>query len=77
MSASSSPPTSGRSRLLTDPITYFFAFWLPSYLKAERGFALAMIGAIGYVPVFCTLAFCHITAFVVLLMAGSAGKESK
>ena len=184
------------ARLLTDPITYFFAFWLPSYLKAERCFTLAMIGAvgwipflasdvggpgggalsdwlvrrgwrvrtarlalmlfaagcmpaavlavftpnawlsiacialvlgaqscwmanqltlisesvprshvasllalsamggsiggiaanlfagrvigaIGYVPVFCTLAFCHITAFVVLLMAGSAGKESK
>ena len=38
------------ARLLTDPITYFFAFWLPSYLKAERGFTLAMIGAIGWIP---------------------------
>ena len=38
------------ARLMTDPITYFFAFWLPSYLKAERGFTLAMIGAIGWIP---------------------------
>lgn len=38
------------ARLLTDPITYFFAFWLPSYLKAERGFTIAMIGAIGWIP---------------------------
>ena len=38
------------ARLLTDPITYFFAFWLPSYLKAERGFTLAMIGAVGWIP---------------------------
>ena len=38
------------ARLLTDPIAYFFAFWLPSYLKAERGFTLAMIGAIGWIP---------------------------
>ena len=38
------------ARLLTDPIAYFFAFWLPSYLKAERGFTIAMIGAIGWIP---------------------------
>ena len=38
------------ARLLTDPITYFFAFWLPSYLKAERGFTIAMIGAVGWIP---------------------------
>lgn len=38
------------ARLLTDPITYFFAFWLPSYLKAERGFTIALIGAVGWIP---------------------------
>ena len=38
------------ARLLTDPITYFFTFWLPSYLKAERGFTLAMIGALAWIP---------------------------
>ena len=38
------------ARLLTDPITYFFAFWLPSYLQEARGFSLAMIGAVAWIP---------------------------
>lgn len=38
------------ARLLTDPVTYFFAFWLPSYLKEDRHFTLAMIGAVGWIP---------------------------
>lgn len=38
------------ARMLTDPITYFFAFWLPSYLQHDRGFSLAMIGAVGWIP---------------------------
>jgi MFS family permease len=37
-------------RLLTDPITYFFAFWLPDYLQTARGFSLAMIGLVGWLP---------------------------
>lgn len=37
-------------RLLTDPITYFFAFWLPDYLQTERHFTLAMIGMFGWLP---------------------------
>lgn len=37
-------------RFLTDPIVYFFVFWLPSYLQDERGFSLAMIGAVGWLP---------------------------
>ena len=35
------------ARLLTDPIVYFFTFWLFSYLKTERHFTLAMIGSCG------------------------------
>ena len=38
------------ARLLTDPIVYFFTFWLFSYLKTERNFTLAMIGAVGWIP---------------------------
>lgn len=37
-------------RLLTDPLTYFFAFWLPDYLQTERRFTLAMIGLVGWLP---------------------------
>ncbi len=38
------------ARLLTDPITYFYAFWLPDYLTHSRGFSLAMIGLVGWIP---------------------------
>ncbi|NDD62500.1 MAG: MFS transporter [Acidobacteria bacterium] len=38
------------ARLLTDPLPYFFTFWLPEYLKSSRGFTLAMIGALGWIP---------------------------
>lgn len=38
------------ARMLTDPTTYFFSFWLPDYLTHSRGFTLAMIGLIGWLP---------------------------
>lgn len=38
------------ARLLTDPISYFYAFWLPDYLTHSRGFSLAMIGLVGWIP---------------------------
>lgn len=38
------------ARLLTDPLPYFFTFWLPEYLKSNREFTLAMIGALGWIP---------------------------
>jgi ACS family hexuronate transporter-like MFS transporter len=31
------------ARLLTDPFSYFFHFWLPDYFQHERGFTLAMM----------------------------------
>jgi ACS family hexuronate transporter-like MFS transporter len=37
-------------RFLTDPITYFFSFWLPDYLQNGRGFTLVMIGMVGWLP---------------------------
>lgn len=38
------------ARALTDPITYFLIFWVPLYLQQERGFSLAQLGAVGWVP---------------------------
>ena len=32
------------ARMLTDPISYFFAFWVPKFLQQERGFTLLEIG---------------------------------
>lgn len=38
------------SRFLTDPFSYFFNFWLPDYFQNARGFTLAMLGMIGWLP---------------------------
>lgn len=38
------------ARFLTDSITYFFTFWLPDYLINSRGFTLALLGMIGWLP---------------------------
>lgn len=37
-------------RVLTDPISYFFAFWTPKYFQAERGFDLRQVGAFAWLP---------------------------
>lgn len=37
-------------RFLTDSITFFFAFWFPDYLQNGRGFSLAMVGFVAWIP---------------------------
>jgi ACS family hexuronate transporter-like MFS transporter len=37
-------------RFFTDPVIYFVIFWLPEYLRKERGFDLAMVGKYAWVP---------------------------
>jgi ACS family hexuronate transporter-like MFS transporter len=37
-------------RFFTDPVIYFIIFWLPEYLRRERGFDLAMVGRYAWVP---------------------------
>lgn len=37
-------------RFLTDSTAYFFSFWLPDYLTHSRGFSLALIGLVGWLP---------------------------
>lgn len=38
------------ARALTDPISYFLAFWIPLYFEKERGFALAQVGLYVWIP---------------------------
>jgi MFS transporter, ACS family, hexuronate transporter len=38
------------ARFFTDPIWWFLISWLPNYLKSERGFTLALIGLLAWVP---------------------------
>jgi MFS transporter, ACS family, hexuronate transporter len=38
------------ARVLTDPISYFLAFWIPSYLEKERGFDLKQVLYYAWIP---------------------------
>jgi MFS transporter, ACS family, hexuronate transporter len=38
------------ARFLTDSWSYFLSFWLPEYLTHSRGFTLATIGLVGWLP---------------------------
>lgn len=38
------------ARFFSDPIWWFLISWLPNYLKSERGFSLAMIGLLAWIP---------------------------
>jgi ACS family hexuronate transporter-like MFS transporter len=38
------------ARVLTDPISYFLFFWTPKYLQDERGFSLADLAYLGWIP---------------------------
>ncbi|MGH9159806.1 MAG: MFS transporter, partial [Vicinamibacteraceae bacterium] len=49
------------ARVLTDPITYFLQFWVPSYLQQERGFSLAQLGKYAWIP-FAALAVGNIAS---------------
>jgi len=38
------------ARLFSDPVWYFYLFWLPDYLQRERQLSLAQIGFYGWIP---------------------------
>ncbi|HZS08248.1 MAG TPA: MFS transporter [Blastocatellia bacterium] len=38
------------ARVLTDPISYFFSFWIPKYFQQERGFTLGQVGMYVWIP---------------------------
>ncbi len=37
-------------RIFLDPITYFLVFWVPKYLQEQRGFSMADLGLLGWIP---------------------------
>lgn len=39
-------------RILSDPVWWFYVFWLPEYLKRQRDFSLAQIGLFAWIPFF-------------------------
>jgi ACS family hexuronate transporter-like MFS transporter len=38
------------ARFVSDPVWIFYLFWIPEYLKRERGFSLADIGLYAWIP---------------------------
>jgi ACS family hexuronate transporter-like MFS transporter len=38
------------ARFVSDPVWYFYLFWIPEYLKRERGFSLTQIGMYAWIP---------------------------
>jgi len=38
------------ARLISDPVNYFYIFFIPEYLKSQRGFSLADIGMYAWMP---------------------------
>jgi ACS family hexuronate transporter-like MFS transporter len=38
------------TRVITDPVWWFYIFWWRQYLKHERGFTMAMIGLFAWIP---------------------------
>jgi ACS family hexuronate transporter-like MFS transporter len=38
------------ARLISDPVNYFYIFFIPEYLKSQRGFSLADIGMYAWIP---------------------------
>lgn len=37
-------------RFLADPLWFFYVYWIPEFLKRERGLDLAHIGAVAWIP---------------------------
>ena len=37
-------------RFFSDPVWWFYLFWLPKYLAEKRGFSMAEIGTLGWMP---------------------------
>ena len=53
------------ARFLSDPVWWFYVFWLPNYLSNERGLSLLEIGALAWIPFLAADAGC--------LMGGGLG----
>jgi ACS family hexuronate transporter-like MFS transporter len=51
-------------RFLTDPVWYFYAFWLPKYLSTVRGFDLTQIALFAWVPFFAAGIFSALGGFM-------------
>ena len=45
-------------RMITDPVWYFYLFWIPGYLQERVGLSLAELGFVGGIPYIASLLAC-------------------
>ncbi len=55
-------------RFFSDPMWYFYVFWIPEFLARERGLSLAGIGAVAWVPFLVSLSANYATGYVALVL---------
>lgn len=41
------------ARFISDPVWWFYLFWLPKYLVDQRGFTMAQMGMLAWLPYLC------------------------
>ena len=45
----------GLARFFSDPIWYFYIFWLPKYMADEKGLSIKLIGELAWIPYLASL----------------------
>ncbi|MCM8732350.1 MFS transporter [Hephaestia sp. GCM10023244] len=52
-------------RMISDPVWYFYLFWIPGYLQERAGLSLAELGAVGGIPFIVAVVLCMVFGRVV------------
>ncbi len=52
-------------RMISDPVWYFYLFWIPGYLQERAGLSLAELGAVGGIPFIVAVVMCVVFGRVV------------
>src|SRR3546814_5637427 len=53
------------ARMLSDPVWYFYLFWIPGYLQERAGLSLSELGVVGVLPFIAAVLVCMVLGRVV------------
>src|SRR3546814_10710844 len=53
------------ARMLSDPVWYFYLFWIPGYLQERAGLSLSELGVVGGLPFIAAVLVCMVLGRVV------------
>src|SRR3546814_20254519 len=51
--------------MLSDPVWYFYLFWIPGYLQERAGLSLSELGVVGGLPFIAAVLVCMVLGRVV------------